>query len=125
MKIMIINYAKCILSYNHFWWDFFTMCVMMGVYLRRNTQYNSVYVVYIIAWPWPCSGFPNGSIGNLSNGTIGSQWFHWLNNGTNGTEGRARYTIGRTLNGLLLVALVEPWAHALCSYAGMKCLDSY
>ena len=31
-----------------------------------------------------CSGFPNGAIGNFTNGTIGSQWYHWLNNGTIG-----------------------------------------
>ena len=56
-------------------------------------------------------GFPNGAIcnftstiGNFTNGTIGSQWYHWLTNGfTNGT-------IGRTLNdiGIPLVPLVEP-----------------
>ena len=30
---------------------------------------------------WLCSGFPNGTIGNFTNG---SQWYHWLNNGTIG-----------------------------------------
>ena len=70
-----------------------------------------------------CSGFPNGTIGNFTNGTIGIQWFHWLSNGTNGTIGRAcgtiditfgtngfaNGTIGRTLNdiGIRLVPLVE------------------
>ena len=67
---------------------------------------------------------PNGTIGHLTNGTIGSQWYHWLTNGTNGTIGRANGTIGitistngitngtigRTLNdiGIPLVPLVEP-----------------
>ena len=55
---------------------------------------------------------------------IGSQWYHWLTNDTNGTIGRANGTIGitigtngitsgtigRTLNdiGIPLVPLVEP-----------------
>ena len=68
-------------------------------------------------------------IGNF--GTIGSQWYHWLTIGTNGSIGRANGTIGitigtngitngtigrtngttgRTLNdiGIPLVPLVEP-----------------
>ena len=62
------------------------------------------------AW-WLCSGFPNGTIGNFTNGTIGSQWFHWLTNGTiMGASGIIGITIGRTMNdiGIPLVPLVEP-----------------
>ena len=57
-----------------------------------------------------CSGSPNGTIGNFTNGTIGSQWHHWLTNGTNSTTRRANGTIGITLNdiGILFVPLVEP-----------------
>ena len=60
----------------------------------------------------------------LPNGTIGSQWHHWRNNGTNSTIGRAigtiditigtngitNGTIGRTLNDIVipLVPMVEP-----------------
>ena len=60
----------------------------------------------------------------VANGTIGSQWYHWLTIGNNGTIGRANDTIGitignngitngtigRTLNdiGIPLVPLVEP-----------------
>ena len=29
-------------------------------------------------------GSPNGTIGNFTNGTIGSQWYHCLTNGTIG-----------------------------------------
>ena len=29
-------------------------------------------------------GSPNGTIRNFTNGTIGSQWCHWLTNGTIG-----------------------------------------
>ena len=29
-------------------------------------------------------GSPNGTIGNFNDGTIGSQWYHWLTNGTVG-----------------------------------------
>ena len=29
-------------------------------------------------------GSPNGTIGNFTNGIIGSQWYHWLTNGTIG-----------------------------------------
>ena len=69
-------------------------------------------------------GSPSGTIGNFTNGTIGSQWYHWLTNCTNGTIGRANGTIGitigtngktngtigRTLNdiGIPLVPLVQP-----------------
>ena len=69
-------------------------------------------------------GSPNGTIGNFTNGIIGSQWYHWLTNGTNGTIGRANGTIGLTIvtngitNGTIgktlndicipLVPLVEP-----------------
>ena len=72
-------------------------------------------------------GSPNGTIGNFTNGNIGNQWYHWLTNGTNGTNvfiwrancticitiGTNRITngtIGRTLNdiGISLVPLVEP-----------------
>ena len=66
-------------------------------------------------------GSPNGTIGNFTNGTIGSQWYHWLINGTIGsangtigitigTNGKTNGTIGRTLNeiGIPLVPLVEP-----------------
>ena len=30
-------------------------------------------------------GSPNGAFGNFTNGTIGSQWYHWLTNGTIGS----------------------------------------
>ena len=70
-------------------------------------------------------GSPNGTIGNFTNGTIGSQWCHRLTFRTNGTIGRANGTIGalplvpmalpmvplvETLNdiGIPLVPLVEP-----------------
>ena len=65
--------------------------------------------------------FPNGTIGNFTNGTIGSQWYHWLTDGTIrrangtigitiGTNGVYNGTIGRTLNNICipLVPLVEP-----------------
>ena len=49
-------------------------------------------------------GSPNGSIGNFTNGTIGSHWLYWFTIGTNGiTNG----TIGRTLNDIGK-PLVEP-----------------
>ena len=64
---------------------------------------------------------PNRTIGNFINGTIGSQWYHWLTNGTVGrangtigitigTNGITNGTTGRTLNdiGIQLVPLVEP-----------------
>ena len=67
-----------------------------------------------------CSGFPIGTIGNFTNGS-GSQWYHWLTNGTIGgangtigmtigTNGFTNGTIGRTLNdfGIPLVPLVKP-----------------
>ena len=45
---------------------------------------------------------PNGTIGNFTDGTIGSQWYNWLTIGTNGitngTIGITNGTIGRTLN---------------------------
>ena len=53
-------------------------------------------------------------MGNFTNGSIGSQWYHWLTNGTIGiaigTNGINNGTIGRTLNdiGIPLVPLVEP-----------------
>ena len=49
-------------------------------------------------------GSPNGTIGNFTNGTIGSQWYHWLTNGTSGTIGRANGTIGITIgtNGIMV-----------------------
>ena len=69
-------------------------------------------------------GSPNGTIGNFANGTIGSQWHHWLTNGTNSNIGRANGSIGITIgtnditNGTIgitlndisisLVPLVEP-----------------
>ena len=69
---------------------------------------------------WTVRGSPNGTIGNFSNGTIDSQWYHWLTNGTIGrangticitigTNGITNGTIGRTLNdiGIPLVPLVE------------------
>ena len=72
-----------------------------------------------------CSGFFNGTIGNFTNGTIGSQWYHWLTIctigrangtigitiGTNGiANGITNDTIGRTLSDFCipLVPLVEP-----------------
>ena len=42
-------------------------------------------------------GSPNSTIGNFTNGTIGSQWYHWLTNGTTGATGRANGTIGITI----------------------------
>ena len=69
-------------------------------------------------------GSPNDTIGNITNGTIGSQWNHWLTNGTNSNIGRANGTIGITIGingitngtigitlnniGIPLVPLVEP-----------------
>ena len=69
-------------------------------------------------------GSPNGTIGNFTNGTIGSQWYHWLTNCTNCAIGRAKGTIvitidtngitngtiGKTLNdiGIPLVPLANP-----------------
>ena len=68
-------------------------------------------------------GSSNSTGGNFTNGIIGSQWYHWITIGTNGTIGRANGTIGitigangitygtigRTLNdiGIPLVPLVE------------------
>ena len=51
-------------------------------------------------------GSPNGTIGNFTNGTIGSQWHHWLTNGTNSTIGTANGTIG--IIALPLVPTVLP-----------------
>ena len=42
-------------------------------------------------------GSPKGTIGNLTNGTIGRQWYHCLTNGTNCTIGRANGIIGITV----------------------------
>ena len=66
-------------------------------------------------------GSPIGTIGNFTNGTFGSQWYHWLTNGTIGrangticitigTNGITNGTIGSTLNdiGKPLVPLIEP-----------------
>ena len=86
---------------------------------------------YLSAYKACVRGSPNGTTGNFTNGTIGSQWYHWLTIGTNGIIGRANGTIGRangtigitigtsgitngtidrTLNdiGIPLVPLVEP-----------------
>ena len=43
-------------------------------------------------------GSPNGTIGNFTNGTIGSQWYHWLTNGT----------IGLPMVHVSIVPLAEP-----------------
>ena len=53
-------------------------------------------------FPGSVRASPNGTIGNFTNGTIGSQWYHWLTNGTNCTIGRANGTICITIgtNGL-------------------------
>ena len=45
---------------------------MLEFILVYNFYYGSVR----------CS--PNGTIGNFTNGAIGSQWYHWLTNGTIG-----------------------------------------
>ena len=42
-------------------------------------------------------GSSNGTIGNFTYGTIGSQWCRWLTNGTYCTIGRANGTIGITI----------------------------
>ena len=60
---------NCFIGY----WSTFTNSYLLGVYT------GSV------------RGSPNGIIGNFTNGTIGSQWYHWLTNGTIGTN----FTIGR------------------------------
>ena len=62
-------------------------------------------------------GSPNGNTGNFTNGTIGSQWYHWLTNGTNCTIGRANGTIGIAIgtngitNGTIVTLLVYHWYH--------------
>ena len=54
-------------------------------------------------------GSPNGTIGKFSNGTIGSQWYHWLTNGTNGrANGTISITIGTNGKNKPMVPLVEP-----------------
>ena len=69
-------------------------------------------------------GSPSGTIGNFTNGPIGSQWYQWHTNGTNciigrangttgitiGTNGTTNGTIGKTLNdiGIPLVPLGNP-----------------
>ena len=107
----------------------------MLVAVQRNPRINIIHFI-MISRPhnlYPLTlhfyigsvrGSPNGTIGNFTNGTIGSQCYHWLTNGTNGTIGRINSTIGitigtngitngtigRTLNdiGIPLVPLVEP-----------------
>ena len=41
---------------------------------RPNLKFNNGFV----------RGSPNGTIGNFTNGSIGSQWYNWLTNGTIG-----------------------------------------
>ena len=55
-------------------------------------------------------GSPNGTIGNFTNGTIGSQWYHWLTNGTNGTIGKPMVPLTLPLVPMVkpIVSLVEP-----------------
>ena len=56
----------------------------VNVYVKVYAELMTYYL------QWLCSGFPNGTIGNFTNvffqgstnGTIGSQWYHWLTNGT-------------------------------------------
>ena len=60
-----------------------------------------------------CSGFPNGTIGNFTNGTIGLPLGEPMVPGigmTIGTNCFTNGTIGRTLNdfGIPVVPLVEP-----------------
>ena len=80
----------------------------------RNSQFGyfksgESYVIdaVLFAGIGSVRGSPSGTIGNFTNGTIGSQWYHWLTNGTNGTIWRANGTIGRTMNdiGIPLVPL--------------------
>ena len=92
------------------------MCMLYAVW--KGHSHEAVYNFGSVR------GSPNGTIGNFTNGTIGSQWHHWLTNGTNSTIGRANGTIGITIGtngitngtigitlndiGIPLVPLVEP-----------------
>ena len=80
---------------------------------------------------------PNGTIGNFTNGTIGSQWYHWQhenperfsatngtiganvtigkNVGTNGTIGSPNGTIGKP-NGVNSSIMIETTSLFLHSY---------
>ena len=79
---------------------------------RTRASHDSQYTRYLAH---------SGSVRGSPNGTIGSQWYHWLTNGTIGrangtigitigTNGKTNGTIGRTLNdiGIPLFPLVEP-----------------
>ena len=76
---------------------------MCFIYGRSVGEHYCFGYTKLLKW-WLCSGFPNGTIGNFTNGTIGSQWYHWLNNCTIclpmvpiGTIGRASGTNGITI----------------------------
>ena len=42
------------------------------------------YIVYLLYDNGSVRGSSNGTIGNFTKGTIGSQWYHWLASGTIG-----------------------------------------
>ena len=75
-------------------------------------------------------GSPNDTIGYFTNSTIGSKWYHWLTNGTNGrangtidiaigTNDITNGTFGKTLNdiGIPLVPLGNH-GHTHCYRSG-------
>ena len=74
----------------------------------QNTHIHVSFVSYSNSFIGSVRGSPNVTIGNSTNGTIGSQWHHWLTNGTNSTTGRANGTIGITIgtNGITNVTIV-------------------
>ena len=80
-----------------------------------GTNYH--WKIYLFIFLYVLSS-PNGTIGNFTNGTIGSKWYNWLTNYTIGTasgtigiaigtNGITNGTIGRTLNDIG-IPLVDP-----------------
>ena len=71
---------------------------------------NNLYIFIKISNSGSVRGSPNGTIGNFTNGTIGSQWYHWLTNGTDGTIGDPMVPLALPLVPMILpmVPLVEP-----------------
>ena len=49
---------------------------------NKGTDQLHGYLCLCFCYIGSVRGSPNGTIGNFTNGTIGSQWNHWLTNGT-------------------------------------------
>ena len=78
-----------VLSYKY--WNLILYILLRGDCLVLTSPWSRLH------YSGSVRGSPNGTNGNFTNGTIGSQWYHWLTNGTNCTIGRANGTIGITI----------------------------